>query len=126
MYFKGNETIYSQIAEKIKKKIFSGEYPCGTRLPAIRDLAVACQVNPNTVVRVYQQLSEEGLIYTDGTSGKFVTPDAALLSQKKREYLRGRALQFASEAKEAGVSEGEALTLAAAALADVFKAEERH
>ena len=38
MYFKGNETIYSQIAEKIKKKIFSGEYPCGTRLPAIRDL----------------------------------------------------------------------------------------
>ncbi len=126
MYFKGNETIYSQIAEKIKKKIFSGEYPCGARLPAIRDLAVACQVNPNTVVRVYQQLSEEGLIYTDGTSGKFVTPDTALLSQKKREYLRGRALQFAREAKEAGVSEGEALTLAAAALADVFKAEERH
>lgn len=126
MYFKGNETIYSQIAERIRKKIFSGEYACGARLPAIRDLAVACQVNPNTVVRVYQQLSEEGLIYTDGTSGKFVTPDAALLQQKKREYLRGRALLFAREAKEAGISEGEALTLAAAALAEVFRADNVH
>lgn len=125
MYFKGNETIYSQIAEKIRKKIFSGEYACGARLPAIRDLAVACQVNPNTVVRVYQQLTDEGLIYTDGTNGKFVTPDAAFLGQKKREYLQGRAAQFAIEAKEAGLSEGEALALASSALAGVFKEENR-
>ena len=64
MNFKSNETIWSQIIEYVKKKIFSGAFACGQRLPAIRDFAVTCRVNPNTVVRVYAQLEEEGLIYT--------------------------------------------------------------
>ena len=82
MNFKNNETIYSQIAEYVKKKIFSGEYACGARLPAIRDFAQICQVNPNTIVRVYLQLSEEGLIYTDSTNGKYVTLDAAFVKKR--------------------------------------------
>ncbi len=60
MNFKSNETIWSQIIEYVKKKIFSGAFACGQRLPAIRDFAVTCRVNPNTVVRVYAQLEEEG------------------------------------------------------------------
>ena len=112
MNFKNNETIYSQIAEYVKKKIFSGESAPGARLPAIRDFAQTCQVNPNTIVRVYQELSEEKLIYTDSTSGKFVTTDAAYIRQKREEYLEGKAARLVTEAREAGMTEEEFFRLA--------------
>lgn len=112
MNFKNNETIYSQIAEYVKKKIFSGEYACGARLPAIRDFAQICQVNPNTIVRVYLQLSEEGLIYTDSTNGKYVTLDAAFVKKKREEFLEGKTERLVMEVKEAGMAEKEFLDLA--------------
>ena len=103
MDFKSNETIYSQITEYIKKQIFSGVYGCGTRLPAIRDLAVKCKVNPNTIVRVYAKLSEEKLIYTDSTNGKFVTTDASFVERMRKDFLQEKATAFAREMREAGV-----------------------
>ena len=108
MDFKSNETIYSQIIEYVKKQIFSGSYKRGARLPAIRDLALQCRVNPNTIVRVYAHLAEEGLIYTDSTNGKFVTADRSLILQKKREFVEGKAAAFAREMREAGLGEEEA------------------
>ena len=107
MNFKSNETIWSQIIEYVKKKIFSGAFACWQRLPAIRDFAVTCRVNPNTVVRVYAQLEEEGLIYTDGTNGKFVTADAAFIARRREEYLRAKAGAFAEEMRGAGVGKQE-------------------
>lgn len=104
MNFKSNETIYSQIIESVKKQIFSGSYGSGTRLPAIRDLAVKCRVNPNTIVRVYAELAEEGLIYTDSTNGKFVTMDKEYILQKKRQFLEEKTKLFAEEMRDAGLS----------------------
>lgn len=112
MNFKNNETIYSQIADSVKKRIFSGALACGTRLPAIRDFAVLCQVNPNTIVRVYQLLADEGLIYTDSTNGKFVVNDRDYLRRKRAEYLRRRTGEFVAEVREAGMNEQEFLALA--------------
>lgn len=107
MDFKSNETIYSQIIEYIKKQIFSGSYGSGMRLPAIRDLAMRCRVNPNTIVRVYAALSEEGLIYTDSTNGKFVTMDRGYILQKKREFLEEKTKIFAKEMQDAGLNADE-------------------
>lgn len=112
MNFKNNETIYSQIAENVKKKIFSGEYGRGARLPAIREFAQICQVNPNTIVRVYLQLTQEKLIYTDSTNGKFVTEDAEYIRKKREEYLEEKARRLVTEVKETGMSEEEFLALA--------------
>ncbi len=109
MDFKSNETIYSQIIEYIRKQIFSGSYGSGTRLPAIRDLAVKCKVNPNTIVRVYAELSEEKLIYTDSTNGKFVTADRGFIERKKREYLEEKAAAFVDEMRQAGIGSEEAI-----------------
>ncbi len=112
MDFKSNETIYSQIADHIKKRIFSGQAAPGSRLPAIRDLAKTCQVNPNTVVRVYQELTDEKLVYTDSTNGKFVTPDTAYIAAKREEFLRGKAGRLVEEARETGMGKAEFLRLA--------------
>lgn len=120
MDFKSNETIYSQIIEYIKKQIMSGSYASGARLPAIRDLALKCRVNPNTIVRVYAHLAEEGLIYTDSTNGKFVTTDEEHILQKKREYLESKAAAFAREMREAGLKSEEVTTM----LQDIMQGEE--
>ena len=52
-------------------------------------------------------LEEEGLIYTDGTNGKFVTADAAFIARRREEYLRAKAGAFAEEMRGAGVGKQE-------------------
>lgn len=111
MNFKNNETIYTQIADHVRKRIFAGGYARGERLPAIRDFAMFCQVNPNTIVRVYQELTEEGLIYTDSTLGKFVTSDAAFIERKKQAYVADKTKQFVASIKESGVTKGQFMEL---------------
>lgn len=74
MEFKSNQTIASQIADFVKREIFSGRYEPGQKVPPIREFAAFCCVNPNTVVKVYAQLEAERLIYTDSTLGSSSTP----------------------------------------------------
>lgn len=112
MEFKSNQTIASQITAYVKKEIFSGRYAPGQKVPPIREFAAFCCVNPNTVVKVYAQLEEEGLIYTDSTLGKFVNTDRGKIAAKREEYLRSRMSDFKGELSGCGVDEGEFIGLA--------------
>ncbi|WP_027417765.1 PLP-dependent aminotransferase family protein [Aneurinibacillus terranovensis] len=60
--------IYKQIADLIKGKIETGEWPVGSKLPTERALAQELGVNRSTVVAAYAELSAEGLI--EGKSGR--------------------------------------------------------
>ena len=64
MNFQANYPIYLQIAEDIKRRIVIGELKAGDKLPSNAELALAYQVNPNTVQRIYRQLEAEGISYT--------------------------------------------------------------
>jgi len=88
MQFKDNQTIYTQIADFLRKDIFRGKYKSGDKLPPIRDMAIYCKVNPNTIVRVYAELEQQNLIYTERTTGKFVTKDVDFLNSEKKIYIR--------------------------------------
>ena len=112
MEFKSNQTIASQIAAYVKREIFSGRYPPGSKVPPIREFAAFCCVNPNTVAKVYAQLEEEGLIRTDSTLGKFVAGDPALIAARREEYLAGRMRDFRTELEGCGVGDGEFVSLA--------------
>ena len=112
MEFKSNQTILSQIVDYMKKEIFSGRYAPGQKIPPIREFAVFCSVNPNTVAKAYQALEDEKLIYTDSTLGKFLTTNKLFLKKKRDEYLEFEMAQFKEELKKCGVSEEEFLWLA--------------
>lgn len=73
-----NRPIYLQIADRIKDDILSGRYPSGERIPSVRELAADCQVNVNTIVRTYEHLERERLIYNKRGIGFFVVEDAAM------------------------------------------------
>ena len=77
--FDMSRPIYAQIVERLKAKILAGVYPPGGHLDSVRDMAAAAGVNPNTMQRALAQLEAEGLVYTERTTGRFVTEDTALL-----------------------------------------------
>ncbi|HDQ14810.1 MAG TPA: GntR family transcriptional regulator [Sediminispirochaeta sp.] len=89
MQFDPGKAIYAQIAERIVDNILSEKWPEEERIPAVRELAVSLEVNPNTVVRAYNYLQEQELIYNQRGIGYFVAPDgrARAKDMKRREFL---------------------------------------
>ena len=77
--FKNGIPIYSQIIDEMTMRIASGEYEPGAKLPSVRDLATNAGVNPNTMQRAFAELERSGLVYSERTSGRFVTRDESIL-----------------------------------------------
>ncbi|MDX5419821.1 MAG: GntR family transcriptional regulator [Hymenobacteraceae bacterium] len=84
MEFKDNEPIYLQIATYVSEQILLGKWAVEDKVPSVRELAVALQVNPNTVMRTYEQLQNQEVIYNKRGIGFFVAPEAL----KKIKVLR--------------------------------------
>ncbi len=83
--FKDGSPIYQQIVQILQIGIARGTFAPGSRMPAVRDLALEAGVNPNTMQRAMAELERDGLLYSVRTSGRFVTEDAGRL-----EDLRSR------------------------------------
>jgi GntR family transcriptional regulator len=64
--------IYVQLKEQILHSIETGALSPGVQLPGIRNLAESLVINPNTVVRVYHELEQEGAIEVHHGLGAFV------------------------------------------------------
>ncbi len=76
MEFNANKSIYLQIADSICEKILSGELSEEDRIPSVREYGAQIGVNPNTVMRSYEKLTDEGVIYNKRGIGYFVAPEA--------------------------------------------------
>lgn len=94
--FQNTLPIYYQIADVLRSRIFCGEYPPGSRMPSVRDVALETATNPNTVVRAFAVLEEERLIAARRTLGYFVTEDDETVSRAKTE----KAIQMTNEYRE--------------------------
>jgi DNA-binding transcriptional regulator YhcF (GntR family) len=77
--------VFLQIKDRIKSDILNAVYKPGEQIPTVRKIALDMSVNPNTVQRALFMLEEEGLIVTEGTTGKFVTEDSEKIEKSKRE-----------------------------------------
>ena len=97
--FKSGVPIYLQIITTLKSKIASGELPPGSQVQPVRELAMEAGVNPNTMQRALTQLEQEGLLYTQRTSGRYVTEDEQAL-HRMREELAGEYVGEMCEALE--------------------------
>lgn len=109
--FEADRPIYQQAAEIVRKRIIKGVYPQGSRLPAVRDLAMEAGVNPNTMQRALLTLEESGLVYSQRTSGRFVSEDESLLEVQKYQSARRQVLSFVKRMDELGYSADELGTL---------------
>lgn len=109
--FTADRPIYLQLKEQIKLLIVSGMYPAGAKLPAVRDLATEASVNPNTLQKALSELEREGLVFTQRTSGRFVTEDESMIIGVKRELAMDQIIQFFKKMEDMGYSRQETLEL---------------
>jgi len=108
---KTDRPIYPQLIEQIQLKIFSGEYPPGSRLPSVRDMAQEAAVNPNTMQRALAKLEEDGLIVTHRTSGRTVTEDARMIEKAKAKLAKQHILEFLEKMRLMGFEQQEILNI---------------
>ena len=92
--FQDHLPIYAQLMDTLKRRIITGRYLPGEKLPSVRELAAEAGINPNTVQRAVAELERLGLIYTQRTSGKFVTEDAAAIDAARRALAEGQTRQY--------------------------------
>ena len=109
--FSGDRPVYQQIMENIRGAVLRGELPPGGKVPSVRDLAAAAQVNPNTMQRAMTELEREGLLVSGGTSGRTVTRQEQILAQMRQDALQELARQCAEKFRVFGLSPGEAARL---------------
>ncbi len=81
--------IFIQIIEKIQMDIISGQYCPGDKLPSVRELAGEASVNPNTMQKALSELERTGLVYSQRTSGRYITEDAAMIGKLKEQLAEG-------------------------------------
>jgi DNA-binding transcriptional regulator YhcF (GntR family) len=87
MEFKNKQAIYLQIADYMCDQMLTGRWPTGEKIISIRELAVVLQVNPNTMLRSYEYLQQQGVIFTKRGIGYFVDETAP---DKIRDMRRQR------------------------------------
>lgn len=86
--FNNNKPIYLQIADILKLKIISGEISIGSKLKSVRDLAIDFEVNPNTMQRALSELEKDELVYSQRTSGRFVTDNIEIITYLREEIAK--------------------------------------
>lgn len=87
---RGSSTpISRQIAEQIAALCAAGSLKVGDQLPSVRQLARELTVNQNTVLRVYERLSADGLLEMRHGEGTFVAGNASRrrFEKQRRQFL---------------------------------------
>ena len=113
MQFQSEKPIYLQIIDIVTEKILTGEWPIGEKILSVREFAASVEVNPNTVMRSYDKLQQDGIIFNKRGLGLFVAEQAIqiILTEKKANFLDVEAPKFFQSAKLLNISIDELIEL---------------
>ena len=105
MEFNDNKSIYLQICDAICERILSGSLKPDERIPSVREYGAEIGVNPNTVMRSYEKLTNEGIIYNKRGIGYFISPDAheVVMNAQKREFIDNELPQILKRMRLLGI-----------------------
>ncbi|MDD2295799.1 MAG: GntR family transcriptional regulator [Eubacteriales bacterium] len=103
--------IYMQLVHQFKHRIISGEWPAGSKLDSVRDLAMSFEVNPNTMQRALSELERDDLVYAERTAGRFITQDKELIAKMREEVAQEIIETFIQQMESIGFSNKEAVEL---------------
>ena len=96
MEFSENKPIYLQIFDAICDRILSGELKPEERIPSVREYGADVGVNPNTVMRTYEKLTSDGIIFNKRGIGYFVSAQAKdiILGVQRKAFLEEEVPQI--------------------------------
>ena len=108
--YRDSRPIYEQIKDGLRKLIVTGAMQPDEKLPSVRALAQQLSINPNTIQRAYNELENEGYIYSVPGKGSFASGDTGA-EESRRQELKEKLRELVTELKYLGVSESELLAL---------------
>ena len=96
MIFKDSKAIYLQIADKICDDVMTGTLTAGSRIPSVREYAASVEVNANTVMRTYDYLAQQGVLFNKRGIGFFISDDARdrIVETRRRSFLNDEINYF--------------------------------
>lgn len=113
--------IYVQLKEQIRHAIETGALVTGDQLPGIRSLAETLVMNPNTIIKVYRELENEGVLEIRHGLGVFVSSSRRKAKTGEIRDAQQLTQEFVDRLREQGLREGEIRRLVEAALANEFQ-----
>ena len=117
MEFDKNIPIYIQIMDEIKRRVIAGVLHPGDKVPSVRELAEELKVNPNTIVRAFQELERAGITETRRGMGTFISEGEGMNAvELKAQMGQAEAGSFVARMREAGISDDEIIRLVTAAV----------
>lgn len=100
----GDLAIYEQIVRQVKFAVATGGIVPGQLVPSVRELAKQAAINPNTAIRAYRILQDEGVLRRLRGTGLAVTEEALGACRNQRtEMIRLRLAQVLDEAFQSGL-----------------------
>ena len=110
--YRDSRPIYEQIKDGLRKLIVTGAMGPDEKLPSVRALATQLSINPNTIQLAYNELENEGCIYSVPGKGSFAAGNAGADEARKQELL-AKVKEMVAELRYLGVSREELQALMA-------------
>ena len=102
MQFDNGLPIYLQIVKEMTLRALSGAIEPGGKIPPVRELAAEFGVNPNTMQRAMAEMGLEGPVYTERTSGRFLTKEEGVLVEKRKSFAKEETEKYLAYMKKIG------------------------
>ena len=109
--FSDDRPIYIQLMEQIQLRIISGAYKVGEKLPSVRDMASDASVNPNTMQKALTELERTGLVFSQRTSGRFITEDSNMIKDIRIELAKEQIEKFLYNMEKIGYTKQETIQI---------------
>ena len=113
MEYSEHKPIYLQNVDLMQEKILRDEWREEERIPSVREMGAMVGVNPNTIVRSYQLLESQEIIYNKRGLGYFVKEGAVarIKENVKNEFIANELPQFKAKAQMLGITKDELVEL---------------
>ncbi|MCI7305741.1 MULTISPECIES: GntR family transcriptional regulator [Trueperella] len=111
MNFEAGIPIWMQLVDEFTRRIVSGEWAPGARVPSVRELAAELGVNPNTAQRALAELERRELSRTERTAGRFITDSAERVDALRIELAQSSAEDYVRAARGLGLNRTQAQQL---------------
>ena len=98
-----NRPICPQLCQQLCARIADGSFAPNERLMSVREVALAAGVNPNTVQRAFEQLEQQGVLYSVRGAGWYVAGDTGAANALYRDLVNEKVAAFFEEMAGLGI-----------------------
>ena len=111
MQFDTSSPIWTQLVDEFSRRIVTGTWAAGAKMPGVRELATDLGVNPNTAQRALAELERLELCRSERATGRFVTEDIVRIDEVRADLAGGAADEFVRRARGLNMSRAQARAL---------------